>query len=146
MKKGFTLIEMLTTLSIMSVLILWASYDFYKFNDVLYSSNISYVDNTLLAFLDNAKIYCADAKLNGVVIFDFEKNKVELQVKGNVVTKYYLSKGFTFYSINSTNGRNIAINSNGMTANACTIIYKDSRGSCHKITISVGTNHVEVYD
>lgn len=167
--KGVTLIELIITLSLLSILLSFSLISIDSLKNYENNIDIDYCNNSILELIDNAKLYCIKENSNGYIQFDLVSNEITFNCYSNKtnifekIEKYILPRKFTIYYINSEYNR-IRINMygtsiggmsiygtgvDGMTNNAattdsCTIIFKDRRANIHKITIRVGTNYVQV--
>jgi prepilin-type N-terminal cleavage/methylation domain-containing protein len=140
--KGFTLIEIIMVVGIMSVLL---SYSLIKFNGYSKLENRMDIDmfaNSLINFINNSKEYCRDNNIYGYIYFSTEENNISFNCGAEQI--YYLSlpKKFTINIVRP--GNSIKIDNRGMTGSACTIAYKDREEEIHNITISVGTAYVDI--
>ena len=156
--KGVTLIELIITLSLLSILL---SFSFISINSLKnYENNIDidYCNNSILSLIDNAKLYCKKENSSGHIQLDLGRNEMTFYCDNKKIEEYILPKKFILYNINSEykririniNGMTIdgtgldGMTTNGVTTNACTITFRDRKNELHKITIRVGTNYVEV--
>ena len=167
--KGVTLIELIITLSLLSILLSFSLISIDSLKNYENNIDIDYCNNSILELIDNAKLYCKKENSNGYIQFDLLENEIMFNCYSNKtnefekIEKYILPRKFTIYYINSEYNR-IRINIygtsadgmsiygtglNGMTPSAattdsCTIKFRDRRGNLHTITIRVGTNYVQV--
>jgi prepilin-type N-terminal cleavage/methylation domain-containing protein len=147
-KKGFTLIELVIVLAIlsmsfMSISKLIKSCKWYE-NQI----NLDYCSNSIMAFINDAKQYCAAEQCIGSIIFSVDKNIIKFQNnKNSQVSSFTLPSTF---KLNYVTIRDIKISgdiiilSNGSSTDICSIFYKDSLGESHKITFSLGVENVDI--
>lgn len=142
-KKGFTLIEVLTVISIILIFIFSGDFCVNAYGKMLNSLDVSYCSNSITGFILNAKLYCRKNDVSGCMFFDIEKNKIILSSNMKLINEYIMPKGFKLLSVNAPS-KFIYINNKGIVENACTIRYRDRRDSYHRITICVGSGYVEI--
>jgi prepilin-type N-terminal cleavage/methylation domain-containing protein len=165
--KGVTLIELIITLSLLSILLSFSLLSINSLKNYENNIDIDYCNNSILGLIDNSKLYCKKENSSGYIQFDLVSNEITFYCyskqgqkaqQAQKIEKYILPRKFTIYNINSEYNRiRISINgmiidgtgidgmtTNSVTTDSCTITFKDSRNSLHKITIRVGTNYVEV--
>lgn len=145
-KKGFSLIELIIVISIISILSLSIVNYIKSYN---YYENKIYVDecdNSILMFINRAKMYCKSKQCSGLIIFDKVSNAIDFYENNTKhMDAYALPEGFALNSITLGSGKvGISINNKGITVDACSIVYIDRYNNSHKLTISVGTAYVEI--
>jgi prepilin-type N-terminal cleavage/methylation domain-containing protein len=144
-KNGYTLIELITVISII-LIISGFSFSYYSHHMKLCNYvDIEYCSESIVYIVDHTKQYCRENGVSGYVLFDFSNNAVSSSCSGKRLNKFYLPNGCKLYRINAKNNM-VDINNNGLTGDACTIIYKDKNGLNHHITICVGSSNVEIQD
>lgn len=146
-RKGYTIIEVIVVLAIMSILAALFS-DFFKdYSRYNNRTSSDYCGNSVMSFINTCKQYCYSKKDSGYIRFDFANSRMDFYAGGQRRSTWRFPKGFSLYSaVTGSGGSNLNFDFDGFTANACTIVYKDSTNAIHHITISVGTAYVEVKD
>lgn len=141
-KKGFTLIEIMF---FMSLCIIVFTVSFTKISGYNKIKNNIAVDETgvsLVNFINNSRERCREEKKQGYIYFDIKENKMGFNIAYICKEDFYFPEGIIIESVNSPGGK-IAIDNRGFTSDACTLKFKDTGGKTHKVTICVGTAHVE---
>lgn len=147
MRKGFTLIEIILVLAIMSTIggVSIVSIKYYK--TVKNKVDGDYYCNAVLNFINNSKAYCRENYCSAIIYIDINKNEIRLVNGINVVKKLMLTNKM---KIDRATGRLsntdvfIIVDKNGYTNDACTIILKDNNSIEHEITMRVGTSYVKI--
>jgi len=162
--KGVTLIELIITLSLLSILLSFSLISITSLKNYENNIDVDYCNNSILQLINNSKLYCRKENSSGYIQFDLVSNEITFYCYSKQAQKvikieeYILPKKFIIYNINSEYKRNrISITgmtidgtgidgmtANGVTTSSCTITFRDRRENIHKITIRVGTNYVEV--
>ena len=145
MSKGFTLIEMVMVLAIISIIggssIISASY----YKTLKNKIDGDYYCNATLTFINNSKMYCRENSCSAIITFDIAKNEVKLENGLTTVNKLIFSNKMTLYEVQGRrSNRDIVIDKNGSSNDACTIILKDNNLIKHEITMRVGTSYVKI--
>lgn len=147
-KKGFTLIELVIVLAIlcmsfMSISKFIKSCKWYE-NQI----NLDYCSNSIMAFINDAKQYCAAEQCIGTILFSVEKNTIRFyNNKNSQVTNFTLPNTFKLNYVTIRDSKitgDIIILSNGSSNDICGIFYIDSLGENHKITFSLGVENVDI--
>lgn len=140
-KKGFTLIEVIASLSIILIIfsLTFSAKTIHSTisNEIQCKSALYDVEN-LITF---SKAYCKKNKTIGKIQVDNMKNKITLSSEGRkVIKKVYLPKEIKI------NGCNICmkVNSNGLINKGNTIEFKDDKNNLYKITIAAGIDYITV--
>jgi len=141
-KKGFTLIEVVVVISIMTILFGYSLLNLRSFNRIENNIEVQLFGNTLVDFVINSKKYCKDNNLSGYIYFITNKNSAQFCCGTNVIGSVKLPVNFSELSVNRTGGK-ISIDNKGFSKDACTIKFKDREGDMHYITMCVGTANVE---
>ncbi|MGH4120043.1 pilus assembly FimT family protein [Clostridium sp.] len=145
MRKGFTLIEMILVLAIMSIVsgVCVASVGYYK--KLENSVDADYYCNAVVDFINNSKMYCRENTCSVIVTFDKVKNEIRVANGMKVVNKLTLKNKITLYKFTGRNSNaQIVIDNKGYSNDACTIILKDNNSIQHEITMRVGTAYVKI--
>lgn len=149
MRKGFTLIEIILVLAIMSTIagVSLVSVRYYK--TVKNKVDGDYYCNAVLNFINNSKMYCRENYCSAIIYIDIGKNEIRLVNGISVVKKLTLTNKMR---LDRATGRRsntdiyIILDKNGYSNDACTIILKDNNLIEHEITMRVGTSYVKIKD
>ena len=141
-KKGFTLIEVIVAISIMTVFFGCGLLNLKNFSRIENNIDEQIFRNTLVDFIVNSKIYCRDNNINGYIYFVTSKNTAQFCCSTAVIKSVKLPANFSDLSVNRTGGK-VFIDNKGFSRDACTIKFKDRNGGIHYLTICVGTSYVE---
>ncbi|MCJ7689248.1 MAG: type II secretion system GspH family protein [Clostridiaceae bacterium] len=145
MRKGFTLIEMILVLAIMSLVsgVCVVSVGHYKTMEN--SVDADYYCNAVVDFINNSKMYCRENACSVIVTFDKVKNEIRIANGMKVVNKLVLKNKITLYKFTGRNSNTqIVIDNKGYSNDAFTIILKDNNSIKHEITMRVGTAYVKI--
>jgi len=142
-KKGFTLIELIVVMSILTTFLGYSLINFKSFSNIQNDVDVQISGNTLVDFIVNSKKYCRDNNVSGYIYFITNRNTAQFCSNTNVISCVKLPKNFSDLSVNIKGGK-IFIDNRGFTGDACTIKFKDSKGGLHNITICVGTATVTI--
>ena len=140
MRRGFSLIEIILVIAIMSTIggCSIISLRFYK--SVKNKVDADYYCNATVGFINNSKTYCRENSCSATITFDILKNEIKLNNGLNLVNKLTFSNKITLYEVQGRRtNRDIVIDKDGFTNDACTIILKDNNLALHEITMRVGT-------
>lgn len=139
--KGFTIIELLIVLGIISILFSCSLINFSGCSKLQNRIDVDIFSNSLINLINNSKQYCRDKNVGGYLYFDTGKNIIYLNSGTQLVYKLKLPDKFKLNIVRP--GNKIKIDNRGITEDACTIQYKDREGEMHSITMCVGTAFVE---
>lgn len=145
-KKGFTLVEISISLTILSLLITIFAQGFNYFTCIKDNIVIKQEINKIHSFLMLGKSMCKEKNEYGTISYDEINNKL-LYERGNNLDEnskiVEIFKSIKIENINTKAGI-ININDKGAIITPCTIKIKDSRGLEHKITINIGGGTIDV--
>jgi prepilin-type N-terminal cleavage/methylation domain-containing protein len=141
-KAGFTLIEVLIALSIITALFGCSLINVKNYAAIGNRMDVEIFGNSLVNFIVTSKKYCRDNNTGGYLYFLTSKNTIQLSCNSNIINKMKMPEGFSDLYINRV-GSKISFDNKGFTSDACTIRFKDRSGGAHYITISVGTANVD---
>jgi len=145
MRKGFTLIEMILVLSIISIIGGCSVLSLKYYNTVKNKLDADYYCNATVSFINNSKMYCRENSRSAIVTFDIPRNEMKLEDGIKMVNKLEFSNKITLYQITGRqNNGDIVIDNKGYSNDACTIILKDNNLVDHEITMRVGTAYVKI--
>ena len=141
-KKGFTLIEVVVVISLITILFGYSLMNLRGFDRIKNNLDVQLFGNTLVDFVISSKEYCRDNNINGYIYFITSKDSAQFCSGTNVIESVKLPANFSQLSVNKVGGK-ITIDNKGFSKDACTIKFKDRNGSIHSITMCVGTSNVE---
>lgn len=141
-KKGFTLIEVIVVISIITTLFGYSLINFKSFSNVGNDVDVQLFGNTMMNFIVNSKKYCRDKNVSGYIYFITSKNTAQLCSNTNILNSVKLPESFSDLSVNLKESK-IFIDNKGFTGDACTIRFRDRKGGMHYITVCVGSSDVE---
>jgi prepilin-type N-terminal cleavage/methylation domain-containing protein len=144
-KKGYTLLELMITISIISILSIMFSRYFITYEKYRNRILVDQCNNTIMSFINSCKQYCYYKDIGGYIKFDVIGNRLIFYVGTEVKRILNTTRGLKLYSINVSNGdAKLNFDNKGFTSDACTMSFEDSDTKIHEITISVGTSYVEI--
>ncbi|MBU3126588.1 type II secretion system protein [Clostridium tagluense] len=145
MRKGFTLIEMVLVIAIMSMIAGCSVISLRFHKSVKNKVDLDYYCNATVGFINNSKMYCRENSCSAKITFDIGKNEMNLENDRNTVKTLAFTKGITLYKVQGRriNGK-IEIDKDGFSNDACTIILKDNNSIEQEITMRVGTSYVKI--
>lgn len=142
-KKGFTLMELLVYMALLSISVSFITLNINGFSNIMNNLDYTLCDQSIINFINNGKQYCREKGMSGRICFSHDDKSIIFYCSGIRINKYKLPEKFMFTK-GGNNKKEIGVNWKGVTGAACTIAYKDRKGKIHEITISVGTAHVEI--
>jgi prepilin-type N-terminal cleavage/methylation domain-containing protein len=140
-KRGFTIIELIIVLGMVSILLSITLINFGGYNKLKNKVDVDVFSNSLINLVNNSKEYCRDNNIGGYLYFDTEKSVIYLNCGLQQVYKLQSPDKFKLNIVRP--GNKIKIDNRGITEDACTIQYKDRENEIHCITMCVGTAFVE---
>lgn len=142
-RRGFTLIELILTLCIVSIISSIAAHNVTSYFKTKNKYEVNFAENCILGIISNGKQYCREKNCNGYLMFSVINNDITFYTNG-VIKDYFKMPGkIKLVSINTHNDV-IEINNKGITGDACSITIRDNYGEPHYITMCVGTAYVEI--
>lgn len=142
-RKAYTLIEILIVISMIALIGSYVLLKVSSYSNVINDIDVNKCNNTIMMFINNAKLYCREKETNGTIYFYPGEDQADFNSQGKNIEHFTLPSQFIIYNVNSTNSK-ININSRGFTGDACTINFRDRRGNLHEISIYVGTGFVDI--
>lgn len=147
MKKGFTLIEIIVTMSIIAIvssITILSLRNTYKIRNSL---DVEITKRGILNIILNSKNYCYINKVSGHLKFDAKNEEISFYDDSRNISEqmsiFTLPKGIDLeYSKDCVNEVNIG--REGGLGEACTISFKDSYNNYYTVTICVGSFSVDV--
>ena len=143
MRKGFTIIELMVTLSIVCIFLSYTLMNMKGYTQISNDIDVNYSENKIVNFINMSRQYCKINDTRGHIYFVPSLDEVWFLSNTQHSDRFYLPEGFTLNPINLSTGY-ITIDQRGFTANACTIKFSDRKDKIHSITICVGTAYVEI--
>ncbi|MBU3208439.1 type II secretion system protein [Clostridium algidicarnis] len=140
-KKGFTLIEILITLSLIGIT---AYITFIPINLVknnIFNAEVKHCKTSIFSLVSFSSEYCKGNQKNGYIQLEKKANKISFSVDNKIVKVMIIPKEYKL-----TGGRldNILHVGKDGTVQPGTISLKDSKGKEHSITIQVGNFYAEI--
>jgi len=145
MRRGFTLIEMVVVIAIITLMLGCSIISVRYYKSVKNKVDADYYCNAIVDFINNSKMYCRQNTCSAIVTFDKVRNEINLENGLNTVNTLALTNKITLYSVVSRRiTGNIEIDKYGYSNDACTIILRDNNLIEHEITMRVGTSYVKI--
>lgn len=144
LKKGFTLIETIVCISIISLFLVMYFKGFNTYKIFQRDLEGEYGANQILAFIDNSKQYCREKNTSADIVFS--NSKLILLCANGYKMQSQLPESIKITEVNiAKNNGEMFINNKGVTTStACTITFQDGNKNTHRITNCVGTAFVEI--
>ena len=143
MKKGFSLIELLVIMSIITITASISLLGISKYNNLKNEAYLNMTESSILAVINFGKQYCREKEKPGFVLFDLEKNEVKFYSANRVIDGFKLPGEIKIEGVN-TNLNRINIDKYGVTSDAGTILIRDINNKIYSITINVGAGYAEI--
>ncbi|WP_032121694.1 prepilin-type N-terminal cleavage/methylation domain-containing protein [Clostridium amazonitimonense] len=140
-KKGFTLIEVLVALGLLSIAfsITYAPINLIKRS--IKDTEIEYYKTSMLSLISYSSKYCKVNNQIGYIELEDKTNNINFVVGTKVINHISIPKGYELMLVG--NSKIFKVQNNG-TIDAGTIKFKDSNGKLHSITIQVGSFYGEI--
>ncbi len=142
-EKGFTLVELILVISIMSILFSYSFINLGGLNKLQNNIEAETFGNILVNFINTSRDYCREKKLGGYLHVDSERSIVTLNCGLEEIRSLPLPDKFTLKI--GRKDTKLRINNRGI-AESCTINFTDKEGKKHYLTICVGTAYVDFKD
>lgn len=145
MHRGYTLIEMIIVISIMSIIGGCSVISVRYYKTIKNKIDADYCCNAVVSFINNSKMYCRGNSCSATITFDIPRNEMRLHANMKLINNLKLSNKITLDQVigRQSNG-DIVNDSNGYSNDACTIILKDNNFKERIITMRVGTAYVKI--
>lgn len=140
MKKGFTLIEIIVVLSIISIILLISFPTVEIFNSLKTKTKMDYAVSSTVEFINGCKSFSRD-KETSTTLYRREDNKLSLYLGGRLIKTLELPAEVIYSGFNPTRGY-VEFDKFGYTSDACTISIQNENREVRSITIKVGTAYV----
>lgn len=145
MRRGFTLIEIIVVIAIMSIIGGCSIVSVRYYKTIKNKVDADYYCNAVVSFINNSKMYCRENSCSATITFDVERNEMKLNKGTHMIRKLTFSNKITLDDVNGRKYNNdIVIDNKGYSNDACTILLKDNNSKPHKITMRVGSEYVKI--
>lgn len=143
--KGFTLIEIIVVMSIISLITSITFIQLKNYKDLRNEIEVKRFNCEVISFINELRVQCMLKESFAQISFLKGSNEVKAYEGVNLKARLSLPSGFVIKD-NSviTSDKLIYINSNGMITTPCSLKYSDRRGKSNVITIGVGTAYAEI--
>lgn len=143
LKKGFTLLEVVVTLAIITILLTISVGNLDGNSNIINKVKSQYCNNSILNFFQMSREYCKKNNLSAYISVDSSLERFKFMVDSKCKFFYQLPKGFDLDKINTEKG-NLKISSNGRINPSGCVFYKDSIGKDYKVIIEVAISKVKI--
>lgn len=137
MKKGYTLLETIIVLGLISIVSSVGFIGINFYNNKLEKINQKSINANIVTFINDAKLYCKTNKQIGTVTI--EKNIVILRANSDAKMKYILPQGYNFSGKIIT----LTIEDDGTSVLGETITIINRKGKKYEFTLSVQTTVIK---
>lgn len=141
MKKGFTLIELIITISLISIIVTASLISLKGFKEFKDNCEMDYTVNYIIEFINSAKCFSRIKGTSSIIVINEEESDIQLYFNRRMLKNFKLPNNI---KINSNND-DIEISSLGKirSGEACTITLTNRRTNDDaQITLKVGTGYV----
>lgn len=143
MKKGFTLMELITVMAMISIIYGISYINISSFKKAENKIEYENTNNLILSFMNNSKLKCKSMKRPGYIYFDQVNQELHFQTSYKIIDIFRFPRGFKIAGINFP-GNKLSINSLGYSCSAGTLKYLDREGNLHAISMIVGQDYAEI--
>jgi prepilin-type N-terminal cleavage/methylation domain-containing protein len=145
MRRGFTLIELVIVIGIMSTLAGCSFISVRYYKTIKNKVDADYYCNALVSFINSSKMYCRENSCSATVSFDIGRNKIKLNKGINTISELSFGNKITLYKFKGRRISNdIAIDKQGYSNDAFTVVLMDNNLKRHEISMRVGTGYVKI--
>lgn len=144
MKKGYTLIELIIVLAIISILILPSINISKSYSESIMRIKGKSIANEIVNLISYGKYYCRYYDILGLIEINKEEGKIvfkDISGRTKIIKTIFLEDGFKFVT-NDT----FSISKLGSIQKSDTIRVIDKNGKLYKVTISTGIGSVNIYE
>ncbi|WP_017415695.1 prepilin-type N-terminal cleavage/methylation domain-containing protein [Clostridium tunisiense] len=141
MKKGFTLIELIITISLISIIVTASLMSLKGFKEFKDNFEMDYTVNHTIEFINSAKCFSRSKGSSSIIVINEEESDIQLYFNRRMLKNFKLPNNI---KINSNND-DIEISNLGKigSGEACTITLTNRRtNDAAQITLKVGTGYV----
>lgn len=143
--KGFTLIEIIVVMSIISIITSVVLIQFKNYKDLKNEIEVKRFNCEVISFINELRMQCIFKESFGQIYFLKGDNEIKAYESSRLKDRLKLPSGFVIKDNNvTTSDKLIHINSNGMITTPCSLKYLDRKGKSNVITIGVGTAYAEI--
>jgi prepilin-type N-terminal cleavage/methylation domain-containing protein len=145
MRKGFTLIEVVLVIAIMSIIAGCSLMSLRYYKTIKNKIDADYYCEAVVSFINNSKMYCRENNCSATVIFDIERNEMKLDKGIYTINELVFSDKITLYEVSGRRiNKDVVIDKEGYSNDAFTIVLMDNNLRRHEITMRVSTGYVKV--
>lgn len=141
MKKGFTLIELMVTMALISIITATSLICLKGFKELKEKTEMDHAVNSVVEFINAAKSFSRNNNCSTNINISGNKDELELYSNIEKVKFCKLPRGIKITRVTS-DGDDIKINNVGKAINACTLTLNNDGSLTREITIKVGTGYV----
>lgn len=141
MKKGFTLIELMVTMALISIITATSLICLKGFKELKEKTEMDHAVNSVVEFINAAKSFSRNNNCSTNINISGNKDELELYSNIEKVKFCKLPRGIKITRVTS-DGDDIKINNVGKAINACTLTLNNDGSLTSEITIKVGTGYV----
>lgn len=144
MRKGFTLIEVVLVITIMSIIAGCSFMSLRYYKTIKNKIDADYYCDAVVSFINNSKMYSRENYCSVTVIFDIERNKMKLNSGAYTIRQLVFSNKITLYEVSGRRvNKDVVIDKEGYSNDAFTIVLVDNNLRRHEISMRVGTGYVK---
>ncbi|MPM66062.1 hypothetical protein SDC9_112967 [bioreactor metagenome] len=141
MKKGFTLIEIMVTMALLSIITATSLICLKGFKELKEKTDMDHAVNSVVEFINAAKSFSRNNNCSTNINISGNKDELELYSNIEKIKFCKLPRGIKITRVTS-DGDDIKINNVGKAINACTLTLNNDGSLTREITIKVGTGYV----
>lgn len=143
--KGFTLLETLIVMAIISIISSIALLEIKNYRQFKNEVEVKRFNCEIISFVNNLRMQCILKESSCEILFLKGSNEIKVYESSVLKNRLKLPSGFFIKENNVTTwDKLIYMNDKGMITTPCTLKYSDREGESNIITIGVGTAYVEV--
>ena len=91
-KSGFTLIEMIIVISIMSIIGGCSVISVRYYKTIKNKIDADYYCNAVVSFINNSKMYCKENSCSATITFDIAKNEMKLHTNAELINNLKIGR------------------------------------------------------
>lgn len=141
MKRGFTLIELMVTMALISIITATSLICLKGFKELKEKTDMDHAVNSVVEFINAAKSFSRNNNCSTNINISGNKDELELYSNIEKIKFCKLPRGIKITRVTS-DGDDIKINNVGKAINACTLTLNNDGSLTREITIKVGTGYV----
>lgn len=144
MRRGFTLIEVVLVISIMSIIAGCSFISLRYYKTIRNKVDAEYYCDAVVSFINNSKMYSRENYCSVTIIFDIEKNKIMAKIGKDKIKELLFSNRITLYEVSGRRvNKAVVIDKEGYSNDAFTVVLVDNNLIRHEISMRVGTGYVK---